>query len=315
MSTAAASGAGSRDQGPPQPEAEVTEAATGTVDSAFAIESPGRRALRRLVHRKGAMIALGVIVLIILVAIFAPLIAPYDPARQSWSAVRKAPSAAHWFGTDEVGRDILSRIIYGARASLSAGVISVAIAIAVGVPLGLLAGYVGGLLDGLISRLTDAMLACPFLILAIALAAFLGPSLGNAMIAIGITATPIFVRLTRGQVLSVKSEDYVEAARAIGNPHWRIAVRHILPNVLPQLLVQATLTIAAAVIAEASLSFLGLGQQPPAPSWGSMLNAAQRFLTNAPWMAVWPGLAIFITVLSFNLLGDGLRDALDPRAK
>ncbi|WP_046862505.1 ABC transporter permease [Microvirga massiliensis] len=293
----------------------TTAPAPETADSAFAIESPSRRALRRLAHRKGAMVALGIIVLIILVAIFAPLIAPYDPAQQSWSAVRKAPSAAHWFGTDEVGRDILSRIIYGARASLSAGVISVAIAIAVGVPLGLLAGYVGGLLDGLISRLTDAMLACPFLILAIALAAFLGPSLGNAMIAIGITATPIFVRLTRGQVLSVRSEDYVEAARAIGNPHWRIAVRHILPNVLPQLLVQATLTIAAAVIAEASLSFLGLGQQPPAPSWGFMLNAAQRFLTNAPWMAVWPGLAIFITVLSFNLLGDGLRDALDPRAK
>jgi peptide/nickel transport system permease protein len=294
----------------------ATAAATpGTIDPELAIESPGRRALRRLAHRKGAMVALAVIVLIILIAILAPLIAPYDPARQSWSAVRKAPSAVHWFGTDEVGRDILSRIIYGARASLSAGVISVAIAIAVGVPLGLVAGYVGGFVDGLISRLTDAMLACPFLILAIALAAFLGPSLGNAMIAIGVTATPIFIRLTRGQVLSVKSEDYVEAARAIGNPHWRIAVRHILPNVLPQLLVQATLTIATAVIAEASLSFLGLGQQPPAPSWGSMLNAAQRFLTNAPWMAVWPGLAIFITVLSFNLFGDGLRDALDPRSK
>jgi peptide/nickel transport system permease protein len=290
-------------------------ATPGTIDPELAIESPGRRALRRLAHRKGAMVALAVIVLIILIAILAPLIAPYDPARQSWSAVRKAPSAVHWFGTDEVGRDILSRIIYGARASLSAGVISVAIAIAVGVPLGLVAGYVGGFVDGLISRLTDAMLACPFLILAIALAAFLGPSLGNAMIAIGVTATPIFIRLTRGQVLSVKSEDYVEAARAIGNPHWRIAVRHILPNVLPQLLVQATLTIATAVIAEASLSFLGLGQQPPAPSWGSMLNAAQRFLTNAPWMAVWPGLAIFITVLSFNLFGDGLRDALDPRSK
>jgi peptide/nickel transport system permease protein len=290
-------------------------ATPGTIDPELAIESPGRRALRRLAHRKGAMVALAVIVLIILIAILAPLIAPYDPARQSWSAVRKAPSAVHWFGTDEVGRDILSRIIYGARASLSAGVISVAIAIAVGVPLGLVAGYVGGFVDGLISRLTDAMLACPFLILAIALAAVLGPSLGNAMIAIGVTATPIFIRLTRGQVLSVKSEDYVEAARAIGNPHWRIAVRHILPNVLPQLLVQVTLTIATAVIAEASLSFLGLGQQPPAPSWGSMLNAAQRFLTNAPWMAVWPGLAIFITVLSFNLFGDGLRDALDPRSK
>jgi peptide/nickel transport system permease protein len=279
------------------------------------IETPARRAWRRLVRRRGAMVGLTVIVLVILVALFAPLIAPYDPAAQSWSAVRKPPSAAYWLGTDEVGRDLLSRIIYGARASLSAGVISVGIAIAVGVPLGLLAGYAGGLADGLISRVTDAMLACPFLILAIALAAFLGPSLGNAMIAIGVTATPIFIRLTRGQVLSVKAEDYVEAARAVGNPHWRIAFRHILPNVLPQLLVQATLTIATAIIAEASLSFLGLGQQPPAPSWGSMLNSAQRFLVNAPWMAVWPGLAIFVTVLSFNLLGDGLRDALDPRSK
>jgi peptide/nickel transport system permease protein len=278
-------------------------------------ESPGRRALRRLLRRKGAVVALVVIALIVAVAILAPLITPYDPAQQSWSAVRKPPSAAHWLGTDEVGRDILARVIYGARASLSAGVISVLIAIAIGVPLGLIAGYWGGLTDGAISRFTDAMLACPFLILAIALAAFLGPSLGNAMIAIGISAMPIFVRLTRGQVLSAKAEDYVEAARAIGNPHWRIAFRHILPNVLPQLLVQATLTIATAIIAEASLSFLGLGQQPPAPSWGSMLNAAQRFLTTAPWMAVWPGVAIFATVLSFNLLGDGLRDALDPRAK
>jgi peptide/nickel transport system permease protein len=279
------------------------------------VESPWRRALRRLLQRKGALVGLGVIVLMIAVAIFAPYIAPYDPMQQSWTAVRKPPSAAYWFGTDEVGRDLLSRIIYGARASLSAGVISVVIAICVGVPVGVVAGYVGGFVDGLISRITDAMLACPFLILAIALAAFLGPSLSNAMIAIGVTATPLFVRLTRGQVLSVKAEDYVEAARAVGNPHWRIAFRHILPNVLPQLLVQATLTIATAIIAEASLSFLGLGQQPPAPSWGSMLNSAQRFLTNAPWMAVWPGLAIFVTVLSFNLLGDGLRDALDPRSK
>jgi peptide/nickel transport system permease protein len=264
----------------------------GGANAADYVETPARRAWRRLVRRRGAMVGLAVIILVILVALFAPLVAPYDPAAQSWSAVRKAPSAAYWLGTDEVGRDLLSRIIFGARASLSAGVISVGIAIAIGVPLGLLAGYAGGLADGLISRITDAMLACPFLILAIALAAFLGPSLTNAMIAIGVTATPIFVRLTRGQVLSVKAEDYVE----------------------PALLVQATLTIATAVIAEASLSFLGLGQQPPAPSWGSMLNAAQRFLVNAPWMAVWPGLAIFVTVLSFNLLGDGLRDALDPRS-
>lgn len=278
-------------------------------------ERPAARAWRRLKQRKSAMLGLVVIFVLIVLAIFAPLIAPFDPAQQSWTAVRKPPSWAHWFGTDESGRDLLSRVIYGARASLLAGVVSVSIALTAGVPIGLLAGYRGGWIDALISRITDAMLACPNLILAIALAAFLGPSLTNAMIAIGITATPVFVRLTRGQVLAVKVEDYVEAARAVGNPGWRIAVKHILPNIMPALLVQATLAIAAAIIAEASLSFLGLGQQPPAPSWGSMLNTAQRFLTNAPWMAVWPGLAIFLSVLSFNLLGDGLRDALDPKER
>ena len=241
------------------------------------------------------------------------MIAPYDPLATSWSQVRKAPSAAHWFGTDELGRDILSRIIFGTRASLLAGLISVSIALAIGVPLGLLAGYRGGFIDALISRMTDAMLACPALILAIALAAFLGPSLTNAMIAIGVTATPIFIRLTRGQTINVKVENYIEAAEAIGNSSLRIALRHVLPNIIPVLLVQITLSIAAAILAEAALSFLGLGQQPPAPSWGSMLNAAQRFLVTAPWMAFWPGLSIFLMVMSFNLLGDGLRDALDPR--
>ena len=277
--------------------------------------TPAGQAWARLRTRYSAMAGLAVVVLVIAVALLAPFIAPYDPTAQSYSTIRKPPTGAHLFGTDEVGRDILARIIYGARASLAAGLVSVAIAIGIGVPLGLLAGYLGGIVDGLISRLTDAMLACPFLILAIALAAFLGPSLTNAMIAIGITATPIFIRLTRGQVLTVKSELYVEAARAVGIRGWRIAVEHVLPNVMPQLLVQASLTVATAIIAEASLSFLGLGQQPPAPSWGAMLNTAQRFLTNAPWMAIYPGLAIFVTVLSFNLLGDGLRDALDPRAK
>jgi len=279
------------------------------------VESPTRRALRRLKRRKGAIVGLAVIVIFVVLALFAPLIAPFDPAAQSWSAVRKAPSALYWFGTDDVGRDVLSRVIFGTRASLLAGVISVGIALSIGVPLGLTAGYLGGWIDAILSRITDAMLAVPFLILAIALAAFLGPSLGNAMIAIGVTTTPIFIRLTRGQVMAVKVEDYVEAARAIGNPRWRIALFHILPNILPALLVQATLSIAAAIIAEAALSFLGLGQQPPAPSWGSMLNSAQRFLTQAPWLAVFPGAAIFLAVLSFNLVGDGLRDALDPRAK
>lgn len=279
------------------------------------VETPAQRALRRLVRRRGAVVGLAIIVLFIMLAVFAPLIMPYDPTAQSWTAVRKAPSLMHWFGTDDLGRDVLTRVVYGARASLAAGVVSVGIAMAVGVPLGLAAGYLGGWLDILIGRITDAMLACPYLILAIALAAFLGPSLGNAMIAIGVATTPIYIRLTRGQVLAVKVEEYVEAARAVGNPRWRIAIVHILPNILPALLVQATLSIAAAIIAEASLSFLGLGQQPPEPSWGSMLNSAQRFLINAPWMAIWPGLAIFLSVLSFNLLGDGLRDALDPRQR
>jgi len=276
---------------------------------------PRASPLRRLAGRPAAMVGLAVVASFVAIAVLAPWVAPYDAAATSWSLVRKAPSAAHWMGTDELGRDVLSRVVFGARASLEAGVLSVAIAMALGVPLGLVAGYVGGWTDSLISRFTDALLACPFLILAIALAAFLGPSLGNAMIAIGITTTPIFIRLTRAQVMSVKVEDYVEAARAVGNPHWRIVLVHILPNILPALLVQATLSIAVAIIAEASLSFLGLGQQPPAPSWGSMLNSAQRFLVTAPWMAVWPGLAIFLTVLSFNLVGDGLRVALDPRSR
>ncbi|MEO5701397.1 MAG: ABC transporter permease [Casimicrobiaceae bacterium] len=276
-------------------------------------QSPGARALRRLIRRKGAVVGLGVIVFFVLIAIFAPWVSPQDPLATSWGAIRKAPSAAHWFGTDEIGRDVLARVIWGARASLLAGMVSVLISLSLGVPIGLLAGYAGRWPDMIISRITDAMLASPFLILAIALAAFLGPSLTNAMIAIGISATPIFIRLTRAQVMAVKVEDYVEAARALGNSHLRIALRHILPNVIPPLIVQTTLALAAAVIAEASLSFLGLGQQPPEPSWGSMLNTAKNYIDNAPWMAIWPGLSIFLLVLSFNLLGDGLRDALDPR--
>jgi peptide/nickel transport system permease protein len=275
--------------------------------------TPMQRALKRLVRRRGAMVGLALVAFFVAMALLAPWISPYDPLATSWSAVRKAPNAQHWFGTDEIGRDVLARVIWGARASLLAGIVSVSISLAIGVPIGLAAGYLGRWTDMLISRVTDAMLACPFLILAIALAAFLGPSLTNAMIAIGIAATPIFIRLTRAQVLAVKVEDYIEAARAVGNSRLRIALRHIFPNVVAPLIVQATLAIAAAVIAEASLSFLGLGQQPPSPSWGSMLNTAKNYVENAPWMAIWPGVSIFLLVLSFNLLGDGLRDALDPR--
>ena len=247
------------------------------------------------------------------IAVLAPLLPINDPTATDWSAVRQAPSAAYPFGTDEIGRDVLSRMVWGAQASLLAGVVSVVIAVSIGVPLGVLAGFVGGWTDAAISRVTEALLAAPFLILAIALAAFLGPSLTNAMIAIGISATPIFIRISRGQTLMVMTEDYVEAARACGASPMALIRRHILPNIFPPILVQATLTIAAAIIAEASLSFLGLGQQPPAPSWGSMLNVAKNFLEQAPWMALYPGVAIFLVVLGFNLLGDGLRDALDAR--
>lgn len=273
------------------------------------------RAWQKFRHNKIGMAGLIMVGLFIALAVLAPILPLQDPTATDWGAVRKAPSVTYWLGTDEIGRDLLSRMVWGAQASLMAGVISVAIAVVLGVPLGIVAGYFGGWTDAVISRCTEALLAMPFLILAIALAAFLGPSLTNAMLAIGIAATPIFLRITRGQVLSVAAEDYVESARAVGLPTPRILTRYILPNVLPPILVQATLTVATAIIAEASLSFLGLGQQPPAPSWGSMLNTAKNFLSQAPWMALWPGLAIFVVVLGFNLFGDGLRDALDPRSE
>jgi peptide/nickel transport system permease protein len=262
---------------------------------------------------RSAVLGCMVVLFFILIALLGPLFPLADPIQTSWTAIRQPPSAAHWLGTDELGRDIFSRMIYGARASLQAGVISVMIAVALGLPLGMLAGYFGGWTDQVIARITDAMLALPFLIMAIALAAFMGPSLNNAMIAIGLSAMPVFIRLTRGQAMSVRTEEYVDAARSIGLSHIRIMTRYILPNIFAPVLVQATLTIATAIIAEASLSFLGLGQQAPAPSWGSMLATAKNFLTQAPYMAIWPGLAIFLVVMAFNLLGDGLRDALDPR--
>lgn len=274
---------------------------------------PDSRAWRKLKANKAALVGFGVVGFFVLLAVLAPVLPIADPNATDWSAVRKVPSAAHWLGTDEIGRDILARMIWGARASLMAGVFSVGIAVFLGVPFGVIAGYFGGWIDMVISRVTEAFLAMPFLITAIALAAFLGPSLTNAMIAIGFSAMPIFIRLTRGQTLAVKTEDYVEGARSIGLRHSSILLRYILPNIFSPILVQATLTVAAAIIAEASLSFLGLGQQPPAPSWGSMLNVAKNFLSQAPWMAVWPGTAIFLVVMGFNLLGDGLRDSLDPR--
>jgi peptide/nickel transport system permease protein len=286
------------------------QAAAGVANAAAA---RSRSDLRRLLREPSAMIGAVIVLLFVVIAVFAPLVAPYDPNASDWMAVRQPPDTQHWFGTDDLGRDVLSRIVFGARASLAAGVVSVAVAMLVGVPFGLLAGYFGRLTDMAISRLADALLACPFLVLAIAFAAFLGPSLQNAMIAIGISAMPIFVRVARAQTLVVCTEDYIAAARSQGIGNVAILTGHVLPNVLAPVVVQATLTMAIAVLAEASLAFLGLGQLPPSPSWGSMLDVARQFLGEAPWMALWPGFAIIAVVVGFNLLGDGLNDALNPR--
>ncbi len=287
----------------------------------FALDTPASAARSGLLHRAwrigrrrpAAMVGAFVVALFVVMAVGAPWIASTDPVRTDWSKLRKAPSAAHPFGTDDLGRDGFSRVVWGARISMQAGVFSILFAIAVGVPVGLAAGYYRGALDQVIMRVTDAWLAFPFLILAIGLVAILGPSLTNATLAIGLGATPTYIRLTRGLVLSTKEEDYVAGARALGAGDLRVMGRHILPNIVSTIIVQATVAIPTAIIAEAVLSFLGLGVQPPAPSWGTMLNAAQQFLESAPWMAFWPGLAIFLLALAFNLAGDGLRDLLDPR--
>jgi peptide/nickel transport system permease protein len=272
-----------------------------------------RRGWRRLGRRPPAAAGALVVLLFVVMAVAAPWLAPADPTRTEWSAIRKAPSWAHPFGTDDLGRDNLSRVIWGARISMRAGVLSILLAIAVGVPLGLVSGYYRGAVDQVLMRLTDAWLAFPFLVLAIGLVTILGPSLTNATLAIGLAATPTFIRLTRGLVLSTREEDYVQGARALGAGDARLMAHHLLPNIVSSILVQATVSIPAAIIGEAILSFLGLGVQPPEPSWGTMLNTAQAFLETAPWMAWWPGLAIFVLALSFNLAGDGLRDVLDPR--
>lgn len=272
-----------------------------------------QRGWRRLRRRPPALAGLVVVLLFTALALAAPWVAPADPTETAWGKLRRPPTWEHPFGTDDLGRDNLSRVIWGARISMRAGVVSILLAMALGVPVGLVSGYYRGAVDQAIMRLTDAWLAFPFLILAIGLVTILGPSLTNATLAIGLGATPTFIRLTRGLVLVTREEDYVQGARAIGAGDVRVMAGYILPNIGSSILVQATVSIPAAIIAEAVLSFLGLGVQPPAPSWGTMLNAAQQFLDTAPWMAWWPGLAIFVLTLAFNLAGDGLRDAFDPR--
>jgi peptide/nickel transport system permease protein len=292
-----------------------TTATAGALEPTRRAEPAGRLRRAWWVARRRPASAIGavVVVLFVAMALGAPWLASVDPLQTDWKLVRKAPTLAHPFGTDDLGRDTFARVVWGSRISMQAGVFSILLAIAVGVPTGLVAGFYRGGLDQIIMRLTDAWLAFPFLILAIGLVTIMGPSLTNATVAIGLGATPTFIRLTRGLVLAKASEDYVLGARALGAGDLRLMSRHILPNIVSSLLVQATISIPIAVIAEAVLSFLGLGVQPPAPSWGTMLNTAQQFLDTAPWMAWWPGLAIFALALSFNLAGDGLRDLLDPR--
>ena len=274
----------------------------------------GQRLRRRFVRHRPAVVGLVIAGVFVLAALLAPLIAPSDPAATNFNQAFQPPSPAHWLGTDDLGRDQLSRVLYGLRASLQVGVLAVALAIAVAVPLGLLAGYYRRWFDPLVSRFTDLLLAFPFLVLAVGIAAILGPSLTNATIAIGIAEIPLILRVVRGETISLREEDYVEAATANGASDLVILGRHILPNALSALIVQTTVVIPVAIIDEAILSFLGLGVQPPTPSLGVMLASAQQFITQAPWLAVLPGVAIVLAALSFNLMGDGLRDALDPKA-
>ena len=277
----------------------------------------GRRIviLRRAARVRFAPFGAAVMLIAVLVALLAPWLAPHNPLKQNLGNTLARPSRAHLLGTDNVGRDVLSRTIWGTRISLLAGFVSVALAVGVGGLLGLLAGYVGGRVDDLAMRLMEAILSFPPLVLALALGAVLGAGLVGVLLALAVVYTPTFARLMRGQVLSIRAREYVEAARAVGAPGWRIASRHVLPNAMAPIVVQASLSVAFAILAEASLSFLGLGIQPPAASWGSMINAGRGYLQQAPWIVFAPGAALFVTVVGLNFVGDAVREALDPRLR
>ena len=285
----------------------AASAGRGTSLSAIAV-GQFRRSVVGLVGLALVLVFLGVTGL-------APWLAPYDPIHADFANVLAPPSWPHPFGTDDIGRDILSRVIYGSRISLSAGLAPVLFALAVGLPLGLLAGYAGGTIDNVLMRAVEVILAFPTLVLALGITAILGPKLSHALLAIGLVFVPNFARLIRGQVLSVRENDFVTAARALGGSDTRVVLQHVLPNCVAPLLVQSSFAISFAILVEAALSFLGLGTQPPTPSWGIMLSQGRGYLEQAPWLGAFPGLAIFLTVLGFNLMGDGLRDALDPRLK
>jgi peptide/nickel transport system permease protein len=273
------------------------------------------RTLRHAARARLAPFGAAVLLVAVAAALLAPLVAPHDPLKQDLNHALARPDRAHLLGTDNVGRDVLSRVIWGTRVSLVAGLGSVGIAVLVGGLLGLLAGYAGGRVDGLVMRLMDAVLSFPPLVLALALGAVLGAGLTGVVIALGVVYTPTFARLMRGQVLSITAREYVDAARALGVPGWRIAWSHVLPNATAPIVVQASLSVAFAILAEASLSFLGLGVQPPGASWGSMINAGRGYLQQAPWIVFGPGAALFVTVVGLNFVGDAVRDALDPRLR
>jgi peptide/nickel transport system permease protein len=287
---------------------------TVSADLPRASTSPNRRAISRLVRHRPSVVGLVVICLFALAGILAPWIAPYDPDQADFALARQGPTMQHWLGNDELGRDMLSRLLYGARISLLVGVVPVGIGLVVGLPLGLVAGYLGRGVDMVLMRSVDVMLSFPGILLAIMMAAFLGPSLNNLMLAIGVISVPVYMRLVRGSTLSVKEDQFVEAARCVGVSGFRIMFRHILPSILPPIVVQSTLQIGTSILAAAALGFLGLGVPPDVPEWGTMLQKGRTYIFSAMHIVTFPGLAIMLVVLGFNLFGDGLRDLLDPRS-
>ena len=292
--------------------AEVVESTNPIITAAR--PSLNRMVLRRLLRNRGALVGGAILLVLLAAAVGAPWLTVRDPLEMNPPERMLSPDAQHWFGTDNFGRDIFTRVLYGTRISLPMGLISVGLALGISLVSGLLAGYYGGWTDAFVMRAVDVMLAFPGLLLALAIVATLGPSLENAMIAVGLSAAPTFIRVVRAGVLSAREFDYVEAARAVGAPDYIIMARHILPNIIAPVIVLATLGVASAMITGAALSFLGLGAKPPTPEWGAMLSEARNYLRLAPWTTTFPGLAIVVAALAINLLGDGLRDALDPRA-
>ncbi|GHH99785.1 nickel transporter permease [Neobacillus kokaensis] len=285
------------------------------VTTTYEPRSPWQMMIKRFKKNKRAMIGLYITVLFIIVAILAPWISPYDPYAYNMKALLQPPSLSHPFGTDQFGRDVLSRIIHGSRISLMIGMVGVGISILVGVSLGTIAGYFGGIIDSIIMRIMDILLAFPGFLLALAIISILGPNMLNVMIAIGIFSIPVFARIMRSSVISVKYKEFIEATKSLGGSHFFIIMKHVIPNCIAPIIVLSTMRIATAILTAAGLSFLGLGAQPPSPEWGAMLNEGREYIRSATHLSTVPGLIIMLVVLGFNMLGDGLRDALDPQMK